>query len=436
MSVLIITLIILLIVIIALVAMYYFGFFGTTKNPSDFRPFTEFSEIIEPSILPMAKKDYNKLVLKFFEVLNKQSNKLDFKSISEMSDTSLMAQLNDKMKPYVEKLKTKYTPQVAGKLIKYFACKHVTILLDNYYTGPPINYVVPEDKNFGIDSFTFTYKSKTNKKVVNASTLAPYKYFSYNIPSKIRKEVSELYDSIMDRYMDILNNVVKSLREVNNETLKTIDVGFLMQNYRYAMEQDFNRIQQLFGANVAIIVKSIFTKNLLPLFDEFYKGPGIDLTSPPGPNREVINIKYPNTDKNKIFTVTTSPESSVASSQLAPTISVAPTISIAPTTPASPAIPITTITPPPTTSASPATPITTFAPPPTTTASPATASPATASPATASPATASPATASPITSAASSPFASSSVVTSPATASSPSPSSSSSSPSPASPSRP
>jgi len=302
-------------------------------EPSDYRPFSELSEAIEPSILPMAKEDYNRLMGQFFEVLNRQSKKLDYISLIEMSDTSLMAQINAKMMPLIEGLKKKYTPQVAGKLLKYFACKHVTILLDNYYTGPPINMVVPEYRMLGIDSFPFTYKSKTTGKVVNASTLAPFKYLSYNIPSKIRTEVSQLYDSIMDRYMDILNNVLKSLPEVNIDTVKSLDVMSIMQNYRSAMEQDFNRIKQLFGPNIAIIVISILKKNILPLLNTYYRGPGIDLTSPPGPNNQVINIKYPNTDKDQIITITSSPVSSIASSQ--PTISTAPTVFIAPTTAAS-----------------------------------------------------------------------------------------------------
>jgi hypothetical protein len=342
------------VVVLALIAMYLFGFFGKTKievkskivdtssassseqpvvlkaveppvvvappvvvTPptvaSDYRPFNELSEAIEPSILPMAKEDYNNLILKFFYVLNKQSKKLDLNSINEMSDTSIMVQ----MIPYIMDLQKKYTPPVAGKLLKYFACKNLTGLLNNYYTGPPINIVVPAYSMLGIDSFPFTYTSKSKGKVVNASTLAPFKYIAYNIPYEIKTEVTQLYDNLIDKYMNAINEIVAPLSEVNMQTIMTINPMTIMQKYQPMMMQDLMLIQQIFGSNVVIIIKSLIKENLVPLLDRFYKGPGIDISSPlpPNPflNNQTINLVYPNADKNNIFTITPTNSSSAGS---------------------------------------------------------------------------------------------------------------------------
>jgi len=356
MSELIIGILVLVIIIVSLIAMYLFGFFDTPKKekkvkkdkkvdtstvsesptvaptvaptlaPSDYRPFSELSEAIEPSMLPMAKKDYNELILKFFEVLNKRSKKIDFNLMSNPTDSGLNAEIMIQMMPHVMELQNKYTPPVFAKLIKYFACKHLTILLDNYYTGPPINIVVPAPPPmFGITSFPFTYKSKVKSKVVNASTLAPFKYISYNIPPQLKRAITELYDSLVDKYMAAINEIVAPLPEVNMMTMMTINPELIMQKYQPMIINDLMYIQQLFGSNVAILIQSLFTNNVLPLLDAYYKGPEIDISTPPNPFiNQIINIKYPNTDKDKVFTV--------SDSSVSPTTSSVATTSSIPTT--------------------------------------------------------------------------------------------------------
>jgi len=86
------------------------------------------------------------------------------------------------------------------------------------------------------------------------------------------------------------------------------------------MTTDLNRIKQLYGDNIYKISKNVFMKNIVPLLDTYYKGPGIDWTQDiPGNAKgsiKRINIKYPNTNKKNIFeiTETSTPSSSASSS--------------------------------------------------------------------------------------------------------------------------
>jgi hypothetical protein len=91
---LIIVILIIIIILIGLIGLYLGGFFQSTspspptpppspalatiqRDPSELHPFANLSEIIEPSLLPEAKKDYNKIILKFFEIINSQPYLID-----------------------------------------------------------------------------------------------------------------------------------------------------------------------------------------------------------------------------------------------------------------------------------------------------------------------------------------------------------------------
>jgi hypothetical protein len=210
------------------------------------------------------------------------------------------------MQPILFKLQQKYTPSVGGKLLKYFACKHAIILLDNYYNGPVINFMIPAYPQLNIESFPFTYIPKRKRRVLNASKLAPFKYFVYNLPKKIRDEAKILYDDIVYRYMMILNETVAQLPELNINTIKTINIQGIFAKYRPMIQQDLKKIQKLFGNNMVILIKNLFMKNVVPLLDIFYRGPGIKFNSPIITNLyntppQVITIDYPNKNKNNIF---------------------------------------------------------------------------------------------------------------------------------------
>jgi hypothetical protein len=298
-STLTIILIITLILLLILITLYYFGYFSYI--PSDYRPFNEVVDIFEPKMLKQAKRDYNATILDFFRAINQQSEVL---TRSNYNDYNL--EIRELMLPTILRLQKKYTPKVWGKLFKYFACKHLTILLDNYYTGPPINILIPDIHLLHIDSFPFIYKSKTTGKVVNASTLAPFKYFIYNIPSEISEEFTKLYDNMIDKYADILNKAVSKLKEVNINTIRDIDFKTLFEENKSILKEDLSKIEILFGKNIVKILRKIFNKNILPLLDNFYKGPGINLSGSinVADNPQIITINYPNKDKNSIFVST------------------------------------------------------------------------------------------------------------------------------------
>jgi hypothetical protein len=309
---LILILLILLILLVAIIMLYLAGYFN--KKPSDIRPFSDFLQLIDPTLLPEAKKDYNEFVLAFFRVLNNQSEKISMKSLK-----TYIPPLINQMQPIIKDLQQKYSPAIGGKLLQYFACKHLVILLDNYYNGPPINFMIPSYPLLYIESFPFIYVPKKNRRVINASSLAPFKYFIHNIPSKIRDEVIVLYDNIVYRYMMAINETVASLSEVNVNTIKEINLLEIMVKYGPMIQKDLIEFQKLFGENMVIIIKNLFMKNSVPLLDNFYRGPVINFKSPTITNLyntspQVITINYPNKNKDKIFISTPVLQNSILSS--------------------------------------------------------------------------------------------------------------------------
>ena len=310
--------IVILVVLVAFIIMYYMNKPKTepkkkstkkiikeksSKKPSEMHPFVDLIGSIEPSILPGAKDDYNDIILTLFEVLNKQKDVLDSKNMDEISK-----EISTVMSAKFKKFSKKYTREVANKLIKYFVMSHITALLDNYYTGPPINLMVPPIQFLKMEAFPFKYKSKTKNKVVDASKLVPFKYLAYNIPKGIRKEIATIYDNMVDRYAQAVNESVSKLSEVNMNTIKQVNVGLLMMKYQKMMTSDLDRIKKLYGDNVAKIMKSIFMKNAVPLLDNYYTGPGINWSKvAPGINKDTsttLYIKYPNTNKKNIVEIT------------------------------------------------------------------------------------------------------------------------------------
>lgn len=298
--------VIILVILVLLIAYFYINRDSVPSiitNPSDMHPFSDLAQIIDPSVLPDAKDDYNDIILTLFDVINRQGKVLSIQNFPEYNKN-----ISEVMKKKVDKFSKKYTPEVASKLIKFFVITHVTTLLDNYYTGPPINLKVPANPFPKIDAFEFKYTSKTKSKVANASTLIPFKYLVYNIPKGIRKEVTDIYDNMIDRYAQAVNEAVSKLPEINEKTIKGINVMALMSKYQQMMTNDLNRIKKLFGDNVYKVSKKVFMKNLVPLLDKYYKGLGIEIDtvqpSPPGSPVRKLSIRYPNKDRKKIFEIT------------------------------------------------------------------------------------------------------------------------------------
>jgi hypothetical protein len=284
------------------------GFF--TYKASDLSPFKDFDYAIEPSLKKQAKRDYNKIVDVIFYVLNSQTRKLDNSQILKLSSNGvppIIEELNKELKPLLDELSEKYTPKIKGKLIKYFVCKHIIAILDNYYIGPHIYIEVPDMPYYGIKAFPFIYDAKRvpGSKPGKGSKIAPFKYFVHNIPADIRNDVTKLYDNLLRKYMRILNSLVSKLREVNNRTLMAIDWNSFMIYNTIDIQDDLFKIQRIIGLNSSSLLQSILMTNVLPILNKYYKGPSINFTIPASipANPHLLSVNFPNTDKNRIFTV-------------------------------------------------------------------------------------------------------------------------------------
>ena len=327
--------IIVLVLLVVIIAYWYMNKVTISSLPSDMHPFSDLAQLIDPSVLPDAKDDYNDIILTLFDVINKQAKVLSLPNLPEYNKAIVSA-----MAPKLKKFSTKYTPEIASKLLKYFVTLHIIALLDNYYTGPPIKLMVPANPFLKMDSFPFIYTSKITSKIANASTLIPFKYLVYNIPKNIRKEVTTIYDNMIDRYAQAVNESVSKLSEVNMTTIRQVNVMSLMMKYQQMMTNDLNKIKQLYGSNVYKISKKVFMKNVVPLLDRYYRGPGIEIDqsipSSLGSPYKKISIRYPNKDRKSIFELTetdskTNTPSSVASTFK--TVSTTPTTSTVSTIP-------------------------------------------------------------------------------------------------------
>jgi hypothetical protein len=298
------SLVVILVLLVVLIGLYYCGYF--TTKAADLSPFSDFSYAIEPSLLKDAKKDYNKIIATVFNVLN---NQLINDNPSQMvtPNSPLIMALQEELEPLFEKLNRKYNPEIKAKIVKYFFCKHLIVLLDNFYLGPHIYIQVPDMPWLNIRAFPFVYDAKRQPgvKPKKASTLAPFKYFDKNIPIGIRPKVAALYDDIVKRYMRAFNRSVSTLPELNWNTLQSINMNKIMQKYSIMIKKDMDTIQLLFGANIARVIKQVFIVNILPILNMYYKGPAINLSIPATipTNPHIISINFPNTNKADIIKV-------------------------------------------------------------------------------------------------------------------------------------
>jgi hypothetical protein len=197
MSLVTLALIILLVLLVVLIVMYFLGYF--TYTAADLPPFSDFAYAIDPSVLKEAKRDYNKFIDTIFNVLNNQTQLLNNSAFETKSGPPpIMSAIEEELQPLYARFAEKYTPEIRGKLLKYFICKHIKVLLDNYYLGPHIYIAVPDLPSLHIKAFPFTYDAKRQpgSKPARGSTIAPFKYFAKNIPDKIRPKVAALYENV------------------------------------------------------------------------------------------------------------------------------------------------------------------------------------------------------------------------------------------------
>jgi hypothetical protein len=119
------------------------------------------------------------------------------------------------------------------------------------------------------------------------------------------------------------NESVSDLKVINLETLKKINMVGLLLKYGPILQTKLQKITQLFGSNQANIVKSILMVNVLPLFTHFYTGPKLKLsTSLFFDKLNVLNIDFPNTDSNSVFTISPKSSDSKSTSPPSPPVNV------------------------------------------------------------------------------------------------------------------
>lgn len=307
-SIIIISLAVIFLILCVLIILYMCGFFK--NRPSDLSPFKDFEYAIDPNLKKLAKKDYNKIVDTIFTVLNAQTRSLNEAQLfvpSKRGVPPVIDEINKELKPLIDHISEKYTPEIKGQLIKYFLCKHLVAILDNYYTGPHIYIEVPDIPSLHIKAFPFNYDAKRipGTKPGRGSRIAPFKYFAHNIPIEIRDDVENLYDHLLRKYMRLLNGLVSKLREVNMRTLQKINWNEFIIKNSLDMQDDLFKIQRIIGLNSASILQSILMTNVLPLLNKYYKGPSINFTIPASipANPHLLSVNFPNADNNLVFTV-------------------------------------------------------------------------------------------------------------------------------------
>jgi hypothetical protein len=112
--------------------------------PSDLKPFQNIVGEIKP-YLNDAKKDYNRLVKKYFEIINKYPviNDANISKIKEDVRKNLYTELNNLNFPN-KKYPSDLTKKITDKLLKYFVLnitdkndfiQNVLPLLNNFYKG-------------------------------------------------------------------------------------------------------------------------------------------------------------------------------------------------------------------------------------------------------------------------------------------------------------
>jgi len=272
--------------------------------PSSFRPFKDLVYGIHKSYLNSITDDYNKLILTIFDIVNRtELKKITIQNIGLLQRDIT---INSDLIAFFSQIRSDYPEDIGQTLLKHFIKSSVFQLLDNYYVGPNINF--PSIPTL-IGPINFVYTSKRIRTSVRPSQIYPFLAIAPNIPRDKLSEISNLYDTIVIKYMDILNNTVSSLPEVNERTIKTINMSKIQIAYAKDIQADFIRIQKILSEDAPLIIRKVVYSNIVPLLDQFYKGPPIHLkvTQQLLGGEYKIKFRYPNNDKRLIFTLTKLP---------------------------------------------------------------------------------------------------------------------------------
>jgi len=268
--------------------------------PADLRPFKDLVYGIHKNYLNSITNNYNKLILTVFSVLNKTQIKSITTQNLPVIQTEIM--VNQEITSLMQQMKSEYPMDIGQTLLKHFLKASIFQLLDNFYTGPNINYPnVPTP----IGNIDFVYTSKRLRSSFKPSQIYPFLVIAPNIPRDKLLELTNLYDSIVIKYMTLLNNTVSSLPELNEQTIKTINISQIQITYAKDIQADFIRIQRILSEDTPLVIRKAVYSNILPLLDQFYKGPPINLkTVVPIVGAEYkLRFRYPNRNRKLIFTL-------------------------------------------------------------------------------------------------------------------------------------
>jgi hypothetical protein len=110
--------------------------------------------------------------------------------------------------------------------------------------------------------------------------------------------------------MTLLNNTVGLLPEVNEQTMKTINISKIQITYAKDIQADFIRIQRILSEDTPLVIRKAVYSNIVPLLDQFYKGPPINFkTVVPIVGAEYrLRFRYPNKNRKLIFTLKKTPQ--------------------------------------------------------------------------------------------------------------------------------
>jgi len=92
--------------------------------------------------------------------------------------------------------------------------------------------------------------------------------------------VASIYDDLVMKIVQIINNVSKNFKEINNESLQSINTSSLLkQNYKGLTEYT-TLLLTIIKSRIPDIIRQIVDTNIIPLLDLSYDGPPINITGP------------------------------------------------------------------------------------------------------------------------------------------------------------
>jgi len=273
-------------------------------KPSDLKPFKDLVYGINPKYLHAVKNAYNSYFLTAINRANKLTlQKIDVNNVQLVMNDILS---NPEMTEVKKQTEMNLPSDNIDKMKRYFIKATISQLLDNYYTGPNINYKSLVLPVVGVVPIEYTSKKASN--TIKPSQLYPFLIIAPNIPKANLVEISDLYDTLVAKYMGLLNKAVAGLTEVNETTF---NIKSFMTASMPEVLDDFATIQEKISIKDILpsFARKVVYANVVPFLDVFYRGPPIDIKKIIDSPFYTLKMRfhYPNSDRKSIFTIITMP---------------------------------------------------------------------------------------------------------------------------------